>query len=182
MTRLLMLVTTLCLVTACGDSDKETDAEYQARARAADVAAADGTIARIPDGTEPISIEPRPANLSNHPLSQFFNAYGFQPLKYIGRFWLLCDTNHTAYIEKNCGAAVERAIRVGKSIGIRLTRDDLLDPAYWEFISTMHLLRLKHRQDYMASLGRKSTLTDLNTYNKEFRATVIALMANMGDK
>ena len=182
MIRLLLCSLSLVWIAACGDPDQETKAEYDARARAADQEAADGTIARIPDGTE-TTVDPRPSGgLANHPLSRFFNAHGREPLKYIGKFWNKCDPEHTAYVERICDEAIERGIRVGKSIGIELTRADLVNREYWEFYSTINQLRIKHRQDYFDSLGRPPKPTDTDTYNREFRETVTKMMADMDDR
>ena len=182
MIRLLLCSLTLVLVAACGDPDQETKAEYDARARAADQQAADGTIARIPDGTESTASTPRPSDMADHPLARFFTPYGREPLNYIGKFWNKCDPEHTAYTEKTCDEAVARGIRVGASIGIRLTREDLVDPEYWAMHQSLKDLKLQHERDYYESLGRKPTGMDSKRYRDEFRETVTKMMADMDDR
>ena len=183
MNRFLLCLVSVLFVAACSDDKTETDAEYEARLRAQDQELSDGTIGTIPDGTQPVSIEPRLAtNMANHPLARFFIPQGYEPLGYIGDFANLCDREHSAYTEDTCDEAIERGIRVGASIGIKLTREDLDNPDYWAMRSSLWDARKKHKADYFASLGRPPNLADRATYDREFREQVNALMQNMSDK
>ena len=144
MLSLALLIALLLSMTACGQSDQsDPDMETKLRAadidklRAADIEMADGTIAAFPDIDEGPANVPLPSDMENHPLSRYFNGDGTEALRYIGRFWFVCDTEHQAYIKAKCDDAVERGVRIGKQVGIRLTRADLVNPDYWEMVNVV---------------------------------------------
>ena len=181
MSKFFLCVLSVLFVAACSDAKRETEAEYNARARVADVEAADGTIARIPDIGEPVIIDGMPS-LPNHPLQRFFNPWGEPALKYIGKVEVYCDPNHTAYTRATCQSAVDRAIRIGASIGIKLTFDDLVNPTYFAMKSWVWQAKRKHESDYRATLPRRGQLTAMGEYKKEFSAKEMLLMEGMDDK
>ena len=107
---------------------------------------ADGTIAAFPDLDEDTAKVPLPSDMENHPLARYFNGDGSEALNYIGRFWFVCDTEHQAYIKAKCDDAVERGVRIGKQVGIRLTRADLVNPDYWEMVN-QQVRQMENNQD-----------------------------------
>lgn len=152
MLSLALLIALLLSMTACGQSDQsDSDMETKLRAadidklRAADIEMADGTIAAFPDIDEGPANVPLPSDMENHPLSRYFNGDGTEVLRYIGRFWFVCDTEHQAYIKAKCDDAVERGVRIGKQVGIRLTRADLVNPDYWEMVNQVR--QMENNQD-----------------------------------
>lgn len=68
---------------------------------------------------------------TDHPLSMYFNPHGQKALMYFGNFRNLCDKTHNRYDDKVCDEAVERGIRIGKSVGIELERNDLVNEVFW---------------------------------------------------
>ena len=169
MLSLALLIALLLSMTACGQSDQSgSDTETRGRAadvetadgtraafpdldkiqelRAADIEMADGTIAAFPDLDEDTAKVPLPSDMENHPLARYFNGDGSEALNYIGRFWFVCDTEHQAYIKAKCDDAVERGVRIGKQVGIRLTRADLVNPAYWEMVN-QQVRQMENNQD-----------------------------------
>ena len=153
MLSLALPIALLLSMTACGQSDQsDPDMETKLRAadinklRAADIEMADGTLAAFPDLDEDTAKVPLPGDMENHPLARYFNGDGGEALDYIGRFWFVCDTEHQAYIKAKCDDAVERGVRIGKQVGIRLTRADLVNPEYWKMINVVHQMKL-HQLD-----------------------------------
>ncbi|MEM9589310.1 MAG: hypothetical protein AAGA03_18665 [Planctomycetota bacterium] len=143
----LTLIALLLSMTACGQSEP-TGPDMETKGRAADAEMADGTLAALPDLDESTANVPRPGGMANHPLSRYFNGDGSEALDYIGRFWFVCDPDHTAYIEEKCDEAVERGIRIGRQVGIQLTRGDLVDPDYWEVVTTqVHEMKNNQRRE-----------------------------------
>jgi|GEM_PF-4621990 len=71
-------------------------------------------------------------DFTNHPLSGYFVPHGTEALLYLGRFWNTCDKKHPGFSNEACDEAVERGIRIGKSVGIELVRNDLVNEKYWE--------------------------------------------------
>ena len=140
----LTLVALVLSMAACGQSEP-SGPDMETKGRAADQEMADGTIAAIPDIGESTANTPRPGGMDNHPLSRYFNGDGEEALKYIGRFWFVCDKDHTAYIKSKCDDAVERGIRIGRQVGIQLRRADLVDPTYWE-MATVQVREMKNNQ------------------------------------
>ena len=156
----LTLIALLLLVSACGQSEpgrsdtksKDRAAEQEltpdkiAALRARDREMMDGTIAAFPDLDEDTAKVPLPSDMENHPLARYFNGDGSEALNYIGRFWFVCDTEHQAYIKAKCDDAVERGVRIGKQVGIRLTRADLVNPDYWEMVN-QQVRQMENNQD-----------------------------------
>ena len=102
-------------------------------------------------------------------------------MNYVGDFYNLCDRKHSAYTDEICDAATERGIRVGASIGIRLTRADLDNPDYWQMHLSLFEAKKRHQEEHFASLGHPPTLMDQTTYAKQFREQAAALMKDMDD-
>ena len=146
----------LLLVSACGQSEPGgSDTKSKGRAaeqeltpdkiaalRARDREMMDGTIAAFPDidSTERTAV---PAGMENHPLSRYFTGDGYPLLDYMGDFWIVCDTQHRAYIKQKCDDAVQRGIRIGRQVGIKLRRRDLVNPGYWKMINVTKRMRLE---------------------------------------
>lgn len=142
----LMLIGLVLSMTACGQSEP-SGPDMETKGRAADAEMADGTIAAIGDIDENNANVPRPGGLDNHPLSRYFNGDGGEALDYIGRFWFVCDENHTAYIEEKCDDAVERGIRIGRQVGLNLSRADLVNPEYWEMRNTVQQMKAQEANE-----------------------------------
>ena len=136
MLSLALLIALLLSMTAHGQSD-QSGPDMETKRRAADIEMADGTIAAFPDLDEDTAKVAIPGDMENHPLARYFNGDGREVLRYIGRFWFICDPEHRAYIKAKCDEAVERGIRIGRQVGIRLTRADLVNPEYWEMINVV---------------------------------------------
>lgn len=144
MLSLALLIALLLSMTAYGKAD-QSGPDMETKGRAADVEMADGTLAAFPDINEGTAKVPIPGDMENHPLARYFNGDGVEALRYIGRFWFVCDPEHRAYIKAKCDKAVARGIRIGQQVGIRLTRADLVNPDYWK-MATVQVHRMEVHQ------------------------------------
>lgn len=156
-------------------AEEESTVEYLRNARAGDMemASLDTDNSNVSDSM-----------LLDHPLKQFFVPHGTEALMYIGTFWNICDKSHQAYTEENCNQAVERGIRIGKSIGIDLKKQDLIDPKYWEQFRAVGQSRIKYFEEHintasMAWNGGKPT--EAQKMRDEFREKEQQMMQGMDE-
>ena len=194
MLSLALLIALSLSMTACGQSD-QSGSDTETKGRAADVEMADGTRAEFPDLDEiqelraadvemadgtlaafPDLLDEIPGDMENHPLARYFNGDGIEALRYIGRFWSVCDPERKAYIKAKCDDAVDRGIQIGRQVGIQLTRADLVNPEYWEIIDVVN--RMKAYQ--MRECTRNSeTLMDSLECNEARTERVNNLLAEL---
>ena len=199
MPSLALLIALLLSMTACGQADQSgSDTETKGRAadvetadgtraafpdldkieelRAADIEMADGTLVAFPDLDDTAKV-PLPGDMENHPLARYFNGDGREALRYIGRFWFVCNPKQV-YIKARCDKAVARGIRIGQQVGIRLTRADLVNPEYWKMINVVNRMEVKEANECRRSFEGPKALA-FTECNKARRERVNNLLAEL---
>lgn len=121
---------------------------------------------------------------TDHPLSMYFNPHGHKALMYFGNFRNICDKTHNRYDDKACDEAVERGIRIGKSVGIDLERNDLVNEVFWAKTQEVGNERADYYQKHVTSHGNAKDSLGEDLYWKasaEFEKKSNEYMKNMDE-
>lgn len=168
------LVLPLIFLLGCDKENSNDDqmVEYMRNGRAADI-----NMSRV----SPSHQEKKSGSMSSHPLNIYFVPHGMKALRYIGEFWIYCDELHQAYTKDGCNKAVERGIRVGKSVGIDLERKDLVNENYWKKISELAREKVKYTTEETSKIESTPFSNKIFEWHKEFELKELDLVKYMDE-